>query len=57
MLENDWKKKVNQSPPARNYKLFSCPHVGYLASKLKERAMNKGGKSLKKLWCCVGGRV
>ena len=49
--------KVNQSPPARKYKLFSCPHVGYLASKLIERGMNKGGKSLKKLWCCVGGRV
>ena len=26
-------------------------------SKLIERAMNKWGKSLKKLWCCVGGRV
>ena len=51
------KKKVNQSPPARNYKLFSCSHVGYLTSKLIERAMNKWGKSLKKLWCCVGGRV
>ena len=37
--------------------VLSTTHVGYLASKLIGKAMNKGGKVLKKLWCCVGGRV
>ena len=26
-------------------------------SKIKQRQMNEGGKFLKKLWCCVDGRV
>ena len=54
------KKKGNQSPPTRNYKLsrvLTTSRVGYLDSKLIERVMNKGRKSLKKLWCCVGVRV
>ena len=37
--------------------VLTTSRVGYLDSKLIERAMNKGGKVLKKLWCCVGGRV
>ena len=38
-------------------RVLTTSRVGYLDSKLIERVMNKGGKSPKKLWCCVGVRV
>ena len=38
-------------------RVLTTSRVGYLDSKLIERVMNKGGKSPKKLWCCVSVRV
>ena len=29
----------------------------YMLAKKKSISKNKGGKFLKKLWCCAGGRV
>ena len=46
--------------------LLNCPfcpllspisYSGGKTRKLSDRQMNKGGEFLKKLWCCVGGRV
>ena len=56
---NSKKKKINELQLGiTNFSgVLSTTHVGYLASKLIGKAMNKGGKVWKKLWCCVGGRV
>ena len=53
------KKKINhlRLGIANFSGVLTTTHVGYLASKLIEKAINKGGQVLKKLWCCVGGRV
>ena len=32
------------------FQILHCCNIAYIH-------MNKGGKFLKKLWCCVGGRV
>ena len=48
---------MTSSSELQTFLVFSQQHVGYLASKLIGKAMNKGGKVLKKLWCCVGVRV
>ena len=36
---------------------MTCHKVGGKTRKLSDRQMIKGGQFLKKLWCCVGGRV
>ena len=57
MLGNHSKKKEKKRKsiaPTRNYKLsrvLTTSRGGYLASKLIERVMNKGGKSVVLRWC------
>ena len=40
----------------RNQGCQTC-YMAETANKLSVAQINKGGKSLKKLWCCVDGRV
>ena len=50
--------EITSSSELQNFSgVLTTTHVGYLASKLIDKAMSKGGKILTKLWCCVGGRV
>ena len=59
LLQNKEKRDANRLQLGiTNFSIvLTTSHVGYFASKLIERAMNKEGKPLKKLWCCFGGRV
>ena len=63
MLGNNAKKKKKRKSITSSSELqifsgvLTTTHMGYLASKLIEKVMNKGGKVLTKLWCYIGGRV
>ena len=68
MLRNHSKEKEKRKKEKRDAnrlqlgitnfsRVLTTTPVGYFAGKLIERAMNKEGKPLKKLWCCFGGRV